>query len=303
MALKISILGCNSAKPSISRFTTAQVLHAATKNYVIDCGEGIQIRLKQLKIKSSKIEQIFISHLHGDHFYGLPGLINSFNLNGRVKPLMIFGPVGLQEFINTLTTIGALYLNFELNIIELDASVSAKIYEDHILEVISFPLKHRVPTTGFLFREKIKGRKLIKAFIIEKELTVDEIKILKQGTNVLREDGTLLEARLLTHDPVPGRSYAFCSDTIYDEDIIQHIQHVDTLYHEATYLQDLKEKARERGHSTAGEAALIAKKAGVKKLILGHYSSRYKDIRKFRTEAQSIFPNVELADDGKVFSI
>ena len=303
MALRLSILGCNSAKPSISRFTTAQVLHAETKNYVIDCGEGIQIRLKQLKIKSSKIDQIFISHLHGDHFFGLPGLINSLNLNGRIKPLMIFGPVGLQKFIDSLMSLGALYLNFELNITELNANISDKIFEDDIIEVISFPLKHRVPTTGFLFREKSKERKLIKSFIREKGLTIDEIKSLKGGANVLREDGTLLEVRLLTHKPTPGRSYAFCSDTIYDEDIIKYIEQVDTLYHESTYLEDLKDKAHERGHSTAGEAALIAKKAGAKKLILGHYSSRYKDIRNFEMEAQKIFSNVELAEDGKVFSI
>lgn len=301
MNLKLSILGCNSAIPSISRFTTSQVFGTATKNYLIDCGEGAQIRARELKIKTNKIHEIFISHLHGDHFFGLPGFITSLNLSGRTLPLSIFGPKGLKAYLEMLESMGSFHLNFALTIYELDAAKSQLIHEDSGIEVFTIPLKHRIPTTGFLFREKPKPRNIKTESIKEYNLTVPEIKLLKSGEDLLRADGTLLRNIDLTKPPSPPRSYAYCSDTIYDPELVSRISGVSVLYHEATYLHELKEKARERGHSTAFEAGSIASQANVEHLILGHYSSRYKTIDLFREEAESSFHTVSLAEDGAIF--
>lgn len=301
MSFKLTILGCNSAIPSISRFTTAQALQRQNKIYIIDAGEGVQIRINQNKIKKSKIHEIFISHLHGDHFFGLPGLLTSLNLSGRTQALSIYGPKGIQAFIDTLIEIGSLYLNFELKIVELVSDVYSRIFEDDEVEVYSIPLKHRIPTNGFLFREKPTSLRLKAENIKKFSLSIDEIKQLKAGKDVLRNDGSKLAFTDHTHKASPPTSYAFCSDTIYDEDLLPFIKGVDVLYHEATYLDDLREKARERGHASSKEAAKIAKLAGAKKLILGHYSSRYKDISVFKEEAKTIFENIELADDGVEF--
>ncbi|GLR16111.1 ribonuclease Z [Portibacter lacus] len=303
MSLTLTILGCNSAVPTLSRFTTSQALQNSSKTYLIDCGEGAQIRLKDLKIKRTKIHEIFISHLHGDHFFGLPGLITSLNLSGRLTPLTIYGPAGLSKFIHTLKEIGSIYLNFELIIHELQADVFQKVFEDQYLEVYSIPLKHRIPTTGFLFKEKEHPRNILPPSIKKHKLSIEEIKTLKNSKDVTRPDGSTLYYMDHTIIANKAESYAFCSDTIYDEELIQYIQNVDLLYHEATYLHELKTKARERGHATAHEAALIAQKSGAKKLILGHYSSRYKDLSVFIDEAEKIFSNVDLALDGKVFQV
>ncbi len=300
MGLKLTILGCNSAKPTLQRFTTAQILSTDNSNFLIDCGEGAQLKIRQFKVKKSKIDQIFISHLHGDHFFGLPGIITSFNLGGRERPLTIFGPVGLQNFFNTLSEIGSFYLNFPVEIIELDHTIHQCIFEDDKIKVYAFPMKHRIPTTGFRFDEKDKPRKIIPEYIEKFKLSIEEIKRLKKGENIKRVNGVLLDCKTLTLE-VATSSYAFCSDTLYDEDLLEYISGVNVLYHEATYLHDLKDKARERMHATALEAAQIAKKAKVGQLIIGHYSSRYTNIEPFRKEAQSIFQNTELADDGKEF--
>lgn len=303
MALKLSILGCNSAIPTIDRFTTSQVLSTEAKSYVIDFGEGMQIRLNQLKIKKNKIHEVFISHLHGDHFFGLPGFLTSLNLSGRTLPIKIYGPKGLIKFIETLKEIGSFYLNFELDIVELQDVYYQKIHEDKEIEVYSFPLKHRIPTTGFLFKEKEKDRKIKIESIQAFQLSFDEIKQLKSANDVLRPDQTIISYKDHTIKNEDLKSFAFCSDTIYDESLLEYISGVDLLYHEATYLDELKDKARERMHASSIEAATIAKKAGVKKLILGHYSSRYKDTNQFKEEASHIFPNTELAADKIEFII
>ncbi|WP_235296975.1 ribonuclease Z [Portibacter marinus] len=303
MSLKLTILGCNSAIPTLQRFTTSQVLSTERKNYLIDCGEGTQIRIKDLKIKKSRIHEIFISHLHGDHFFGLPGLLTSFTLNGRTDRLTLFGPIGLVKFIEVLKDIGSLYLSFPLEIIEIQAYTEEVIFEDQFLTVHTIPLKHRVPTTGFLFKEKIKERNIIPEKIKEYQLTIPEIQKAKKGENIIRENGKVLQNDELTNDPPPPKSYAFCSDTTYDPGLVKIVKNVDLLYHEATYLDELKEKAKERGHSTAKQAANIAVQANVKKLIIGHYSSRYRDLTSLQEEAQSVFPNVALAKDGEQFVI
>lgn len=299
MSLQLTILGCNSAIPTIERFTTAQVLQSESKGYIIDCGEGIQIRLNELKIKRSKISEVFISHLHGDHFFGLPGLLTSFNLSGRTQPLHIFGPKGLMQYVQTLKDIGSFYLNYELMINELDAEKYQIIFEDEQFEVYSLPLKHRVPTTGFVFKEKEKAPNIIPWKIQKHLLTVEEILSLKGGNKVVRNSGEILIPEEFTAIKTKPRTYAYCSDTIYDESLIPFIEGADLLYHESTYLHELKDKAHERMHSTSKEAALIAKKANVKKLILGHYSMRYKNIQLLVDEAKEIFENVEPAFDGK----
>ena len=302
MALALSILGCNSAIPTMDRLTTSQALSSDNKIYLIDCGEGVQIRLNQLKIKKNKIHEVFISHLHGDHFFGLPGLITSLNLSGRTIPLKIYGPVGLQHYVETLSEIGALYLNYDLDIIEISTDKFQQIHEDSNISVFSFPLKHRIPTTGFLFKEKDRLRNINPESISKYALTFEEIKLLKNGADIHRPDESVIKYQEHTFLSNTAQSYAFCSDTIYDESIIDYISGVDVLYHEATYLHDLSDKARERMHSTALEAARIAKKAKVGKLILGHYSSRYKELSPFEDEARSIFPETELAMDGKIFN-
>ncbi len=303
MGFQLRILGCNSAIPTNSRFTTAQVLHATTKNYVIDCGEGIQIRINDLKIKKNKIHEVFISHLHGDHFFGLPGLLTSFNLSGRILPLTIYGPIGLKKYILTLQEIGSFYLNFELKIIELNAQIYQKIHSDSELEVFSIPLKHRLPTTGFIFKEKPKQRNILVEAIREKKITIQEIKQLKSNIDVIRPDGSILRYEELTEKPPKPCIYVYCSDTLYDEELVPFIQNATALYHESTYLHDLAIKANERMHSTAKEAALIAKKAKVGKLILGHYSSRYKSIKIFKDEAEQIFSPTILSEDGLLIEI
>ncbi len=303
MSLELTILGCNSAIPSISRFTTSQILSSEGKPYMIDCGEGCQIRLNQYKVKKSKIDEIFISHFHGDHFFGLPGLITSFNLSSRTKSLRIYGPIGLKKFIGTLEEIGSFYLNFPLEIHELNPDISELIHKDENVEVSTLPLKHRIPTTGFLFREKEKPRKIDSTAIEKFKLSIPEIKQAKEGGDVLRHGDQRIPNVDITLTPKPRRAYAYCSDTIYDEELVDLISGTDLLYHEATYLHDMQDQARARGHATAREAAIIAKKSHAKRLLLGHFSSRYKDVSVFLNEALEVFPNCDLAQDGKTFKI
>lgn len=301
MGFTLTILGCNSAVPSLSRFTTSQVLSTATSNFLIDCGEGCQIRFNQFKLKSSRLHNIFISHLHGDHFFGLPGMITSLNLNGRTAPLNIYGPVGIKHFLSQLHHTGSFYLNFELVIHELNPDYSENILDTNELSVRTIPLKHRVPTTGFLFKEKPKPLNILSEKIREFSLSIEEIKQLKAGQNVEREHGQVLEYQHFTKASKTPCSYSYCSDTIYNEDVLPIIENSTVLYHEATYEHALKEKAMARGHSTTIDAATIAQKAKVDKLILGHYSSRYKNLDPILEEARTVFYNTELAEDGKIF--
>jgi ribonuclease Z len=302
MSFKLTILGCNSAIPTISRFTTSQALQCQGKIYLIDAGEGAQIRINNFKIKRSKIHQIFISHLHGDHFFGLPGILTSMNLNDRKHPMHIYGPVGLNTYIQSLQDLGTIHLNFEVKITEISASKFQKIFEDEFVEVFSFPLKHRVPTTGFLFKEKAKPRKLISEMIEKHSLSFQEMKLLKKSHDVIRDDGEVLQFEKFTIPANEPSTYAYCSDTIYDETLVEYIQDATLLYHESTYLDEFKEKARDRGHSTAKEAAKIASLAKVQKLVLGHFSSRYKETEPFKIEAQSVFEKTSLAEDGREFN-
>ena len=298
MSFSLTILGSSSALPKPDRFTTAHVLNAHERFFLIDCGEGTQLQLRRFRIQFSRIHHIFISHLHGDHFFGLPGLISSFNLMGRKRTLYIYGPPELELILRNLHQVMDEKLNYPLVFKSLNPTVSELILDTPKLSVNTIPLDHKKPSLGFLFREKPEDRKIRKEFIEELGLSIKEILQLKKGNDVVRENGQLLEVSKLTKVAKDPRSYAFVSDTRYSEKIVQQIHNVDLLYHEATYLDEMKARAKVTGHSTATEAAKIARMAGVKQLVIGHFSARYKDTNPLLQEAKSIFINTILAEDG-----
>ncbi|MUP45489.1 ribonuclease Z [Gramella sp. BOM4] len=296
--MKVSILGCYAATPRSFTNPTSQVLEIKNHLFLIDCGEGTQIQLRRNKVKFSKIRHIFISHLHGDHFYGLVGLISTFRLLNRENELHVYGPKGIKEIITLQLKLANSWTNYPLIFHELQSKESELLYEDSTVTVKTIPLKHRIYTNGFLFQEKPGERKLLINEAVKYNIDVSLYNSLKKGKDVVSEDGTLIENHLVTADPPPPKSYAFCSDTVFDPDIVPLIEGVNGLYHESTFLESEMDLAFPTKHSTAKQAATIAKLAGVKKLILGHYSTRYTDISFFRQEAESIFPEVVLADDG-----
>ena len=263
--------------------------------FLIDCGEGTQVQLRKAKARFSKINHIFISHLHGDHCFGLPGLIASFRLLGRETPLHIYAPKGINEMLETIFRITETHRGFEVVYHELESKKSEKIYEDHRVVVFTIPLNHRIYCNGYLFREKPKERHLNMAEISKyPEIETCDYHNLKLGKDFVLSDGYILKNEVLTTPPSKPVSYAFCSDTRYWEEVVSVIENVDVLYHEATFLHDLKEMADYTGHTTALEAARIARKANVGKLILGHFSNRYGDVTVFTDEAREIFPNTFL---------
>lgn len=299
--MKVSILGCYSATPRTITNPTSQVLEINNQMYLIDCGEGTQVQLRKHKIKFSRINQIFISHLHGDHFFGLIGLISTFSLLNRPNDLHIYGPKGIKEIILLQIKLSKSYTKYNLFFHELESNESELIFEDDKIEVYTIPLKHRVYTNGYLFKEKPGLRRINIDAATEKNIDVCYFNKLKQGSDLKKEDGTVIKNETVTLDPLPTQSYAFCSDTVYNEEIIPIIENVDVLYHESTFLEQDIDKCIPTGHSTAIQAATIAKKAHVKNLILGHYSTRYSDINLFKKEADTIFESTFLADDGLVF--
>ena len=301
--MKLTILGCYAATPRTFTNPTSQLLEIKNRFFLIDCGEGTQVQLRKNKIKFSKINQIFISHLHGDHFYGLIGLISTFSLLNRNNDLHIYGPKGIKEIILLQLRLSNSWPNFGLHFYELESKESELIYEDDKVQVKTIPLKHRVYTNGFLFEEKIAERKLNIEAVRHYQIEKCYFQNIKNGKDIVLDDGTVVLNNLLTFDPEKPKSYAFCSDTVYNEAIVPIINGVDVLYHEATFLQSEEKLAAKTMHTTAMEAAMIAKKAKVSKLILGHYSTRYSTIDLFKAEAETIFPNVLLADDGLSFDL
>jgi len=299
--MKLNILGCYSATPRTFTNPTAQVLEINNHLFLIDCGEGTQVQLRKHKIKFNRIKHIFISHLHGDHFFGLVGLISTFNLLTREADLHIHAPKGLKEVITLQMKLSNSWTNYNLIFHELTSESSELIFEDDKVEVHTIPLDHRVYTNGFLFKEKEGDRKLDIDAVMDANINVAYYRKLKQGFDVENEDGILIKNETVTNPAEKPKSYAFCSDTAYKEDIVPIIKNVDVLYHESTFLEQHAHLAPKTKHSTAKEAALIAKQANVGKLLLGHYSTRYDDLNVFKEEANTNFENVELADDGKVF--
>ena len=304
MSLKLTILGCHSATPRSFANPTAQFLEINDRGFLIDCGEGTQTQLRKYKIKFSQIKHIFISHLHGDHIYGLIGLISSFGLLSRQTDLHIFAPKELEELINIQLSITKSWVSFPIIFHPLTSKNSELIFEDKKVEVHTIPLKHRVYTNGFLFKEKAKDRKLnMQAVKEHPQIEVCDYHKIKKGHDFVSPDGDIIPNRELTFDPPKILQYAFCSDTAYSKKIIPLIREVDLLYHESTFLEDNKTLAKLTKHATALEAASIAKEAGVKRLVLGHYSSRYKNEQLFLQEACSVFTPVELSEQGKVFQV
>jgi ribonuclease Z len=301
--LKLIILGSGSATPSLLRNPSAQILNEADQNYLIDCGEGTQIQLIKYKIKIHKIKNIFISHLHGDHYFGLIGLISSMNLAQRKEPLTIFGPKGLDEIITIQLKYGQSNLHFKLDFVAINCTSALKIFENEFLDVTAFPLNHRIPCFGYLFSQKGKPRNLIKEKL-PIDISVDEILKLKNGENVLDEIGRVKFNYLqMTTQQTYPKKYAYCSDSAYYENIIDTIKNADILYHEATFKEDLINRATFTHHSTAKQAAKIAHLANVKKLIIGHFSSRYHDLSENLEEAKATFTNTMLAIDGESYEI
>ena len=300
--MKLSILGCYSATPRIIAHTTSQVLETRVHLFLIDCGEGTQVELRRHKIKFYQIKHVFISHLHGDHYFGLIGLISTFRLLTRETDLHIYGPKGLKEIITLQLKLSNSWTNFKLIFHELSSKESELVFEDDKVSVHTIPLDHRVYTNGFIFKEKPFERKLdiekAKALNIDKAY----FRKLKQGADVVNEDDVVIENSAVTLDGKQPKSYAFCSDTAYKEDIIPILKDVDVLYHESTFLEDHEHLCVKTKHSTAKQAATIALKANAKHLILGHYSTRYGGLEGFKSEAETVFSDVLLAEDGKTFT-
>lgn len=299
--MKLTILGCYSATPRRFINPTSQVLEIKNHIFLIDCGEGTQIQIRRQKIKFSRIKHIFISHLHGDHFFGLPGLITTFQLLGRENELHIYGPKGLKKAMLLLLELGNSRTSYPLIFHELTSKERELLLEDEKVTVSTIPLFHRIYTNGFLFREKPGERRLNIEEVSKYNIDTACYRNIKSGKDITLESGEILPNARLTSDPPRPKSYAFCSDTGYHPAIIPHIKDVDVLYHESTFLEEHIHLAEKTGHSTAKQAAEIARQANVKTLILGHYSTRYNHLHGFVKEAGEIFENVLPAGDGKVF--
>ncbi len=303
MQFSVMILGAGSATPVVGKYPSAQLLTVDNENFLIDCGEGTQFRLLEHKIRPGRLRGIFISHLHGDHYFGLIGLLSSLNLGGRTEELFLIGPRGLDEIITLHFKASHTPLHFPIRYRATDTESSEQVFENHCFTVTTIPLDHRIPCAGYLFKEKPHKRKLIKEKLSE-DMPYEYLRKLKEGEDVLDEAGTVLFKCLEYTVPAPpARSYAYCSDTRYDERIIEVIHGADLLYHEATFRDELTQQAFERYHSTARQAGMIAAKSNVKKLMIGHFSSRYKEYSGFLEDAQSVFPNTEIAEEGKTFWI
>lgn len=299
--LAVTILGNNSAVPAFDRHPTSQVVTLDGNNYLVDCGEGTQIQMINYKIRRSKISHIFISHLHGDHYFGLIGLINSFSLLSRQQDLLVFGPEPLKEIIELQLRVADTSLSFNLYIHAIKGA--ATLVDDEKITIKCFPTNHRVECYGFSFAEKRQPRRLDPQKAIEQEIPSSFYDRLKNGEDYTRKDGTVVNNESVTEAALPGHRYAFCADTKYDESILPHIQGFDMIYHETTYLDNLRERAELRFHSTTKQAALIAQKAGVKKLLIGHFSSKYDTLEEFEAEAREVFPDTELALEGVAYKI
>lgn len=303
MAWSLYILGTNAAVPSLDRNPSAQALDTEHEVFLVDCGEATQTRLAEFRVRRSRIQHIFISHLHGDHIFGLPGLITSFNLFGREDPLFIYGPRGLKHYLDVVNETTGIHLNYHLQIKEHDDQISRKILETGQMQVYTIPLDHRTPTTGYLFREKVFKRKIDTEAIERLKVPYEHLRSIQNGKDWKSPDGQWVRNEEMTQ---PGRepiSYAYCSDTRYHPKIVPLIRNTNVLYHEATFGSELSEEAHRRGHSTAREAALIAKAAGVDQLIIGHFSNRYSDTSILLKEAREHFANTVIARDGMVVPI
>jgi ribonuclease Z len=303
MQFDLAILGSNGAVPAFGRHPSSQILNYNSHLYMVDCGETAQFNLTKYGIKRGKLDHIFISHLHGDHFYGLMGLLTSFNLNWRDHDLHVFGPPGLKEIIDLHFKHSQTILKYQLVFHPTQADKPEVIYKDSFLSVETIPLKHRIPTTGFLFREHNHLLNIRPEKIKEYNIPFSVISGIKQGHDFTLENGTIISNEELTLPPGKPRSYAYCSDTAFVDTFLEQISGIDTLYHEATFINEHEARATETFHSTGRQAAQVAKAANVGQLIIGHFSARYEDLNPLLHEAKAVFPNTFLADEGRIFAI
>ncbi|MBS7563090.1 ribonuclease Z [Mucilaginibacter sp. Bleaf8] len=303
MKFEVTILGSSSATPIFNRNPTAQVLNLNERLYLIDCSEGTQLQMLRYDIKASRIDHIFISHLHGDHYLGLVGLLSSMHLNGRTKPLKLFGPAPLREIIEVQFKYSETKLNYPIEYIATNPSVPEVIFENQDVVVETIPLDHRIATTGFLFKQKKRLRKLIKAKIEELRIPVELYTALKKGASYSTPDGKFYPNDQLTVEPDRPRCYAYCSDTLYNERYFEQIGHADLLYHEATFLHNMLDRANVTHHTTAWQAGQVAAITQAKSLLIGHFSARYKSLIELLDEAKSVFPETELAIEGRTYTV
>jgi ribonuclease Z len=301
--LELIILGSNSAVPAHKRNPTAQILRNDNVSILIDCGEGTQFQLNRFHIKRAKLDYILISHMHGDHYFGLVGLLNSFRLNNRLRDLHIYAPPELEQIILLQANFKEEEWPFTVHFHAMSFGASYQLFETKDLIVKTIPLNHRVPCNGFLIKEQVKSRKIVSEAIVKYGVPHTAINSLKDGADYLNENKQRVANHLLTAEPLPSFSYAYCSDTTYYEALVPIIKDVDVLYHEATFMDEAKDKAALRFHSTTKEAATIAKMANVGQLIIGHYSAKYKDLNPLLEEAKSVFPNSALAIEGEHYPI
>lgn len=299
--LSVTILGNNSAVPAFNRHPTSQVVSHDGNNYLVDCGEGTQIQMIKYKIRRGKISHIFISHLHGDHYFGLVGLLNTFGLLSHKQELHVFGPSPLQEIIEIQMKVAETVLPYPLFFHTLTRE--AVLVDNEKIRISCFPTKHRIECYGFLFEEKEGKRKLLIDKIRKLNIPVSFYSSLQNGLDYITPRGQVIANDSVTASPEPGKKYAFCADTRYDEGLISHIYGADMIYHETTYLDNMRDKALERFHCTTCQAAEIAKKSMVKKLLIGHFSSKYDTLEQFESEARSVFPNSHLAMEGVTYEI
>lgn len=303
MNFEFLVLGTGSATPVVNRHPSAFLLSIENESFLIDCGEGTQYRLLEHKVKSSRIRHIFISHLHGDHYFGLIGLLSSWNLNQRKESLTIFAPRGLAEILTIQFKHSDTKLNFKITFVETETEKIDSILETNLVTVETIPLHHRIPCCGFLFRSKASKRKIL-AEKLPDNFPIPYIKMLKDGLDVSDElSGEVYLNHEYTTVGSVSKSFAYCSDTAYNELKIKQLQNIDTIYHEATFTESELKRAEQTNHSTAKQAASIANQINANQLVIGHYSSRYKNLDEHLSEAKSVFENTFLAEEGKVYKI
>lgn len=294
---EVNILGCGSATPTLQHHPSSQVLNIREKLFMIDCGEGSQLQFRRMRLKFNRLNRIFISHLHGDHCFGLMGLISTLGLLGRTGELAIHSPHGLEEMLRPQLNYFCKESPFEVRFHPFDTTISDLIFHDRSVEVYTIPLQHRIPSAGFLFKEQARDANIIADKIEEYNIPMKDIAKIKQGGDFITEKGKVIPHAVLTKPAPPSKSYAYCSDTAYSEKIIPLIEGVDLLYHEATFGEDDALRAKQTGHSTAKQAAQIARLANVKELMIGHFSSRYTNNNILLEEAKTVFPNTMLANE------
>lgn len=303
MPLSVTILGSSSASPALNRNHSAQILNCNENLFLIDCGEGTQNRLRKYGVKIQRIKCVFISHLHGDHYLGLIGLLSTMHLLGRQTEINLYAPAELKEIIDLQFKVSDTTLRFKLNFYSINPKKTEIIYEDKNITVSTLILNHRIPCTGFLFKEKRKAKKINKITCMAHNIPLEFYNELKLGKDYKKTEEEIIKNNILTFDAPPSLGYAYCSDTAYLPSLAEQIKKVNLLYHEATFANEQEERAKTTFHSTAKQAAQIAKNAEVKKLIIGHFSNRYSNLQTLLAEAKEVFENTELANEGNVFLI